>query len=389
MQNLEEMKLERLRAGIRILCPETRGFGGFAHKSSKEEIIAYLAERSYTAESIENALNNCAAQKQDAESFKLENNPQEEKLPAVETTGEKSIPNMTAASELAAALQKVISSTVPASAPIDENKVRAIAESVCAEHETKTTIVEVRNIETNETKNIGKTHYLTPKIIKICACGANLMLTGAAGSGKTTAGDQTAQALGLEFFPMSLGPQTTKSDLLGFIDAGGNYHASPVRKAFENGGLLLLDEMDAANAGVLTIVNSLLANGYCSFPDKTVQRHEKFRCICACNTFGRGADAQYIGRNRLDAATLDRFVVLEFPYDENLELEMSSNQYFTRYVQHVRANAERIQARVVISPRASKEGGKLLKAGFTLDEVKDMCVFKGISSEIRSKIDEI
>lgn len=42
-----------------------------------------------------------------------------------------------------------------------------------------------------------------------------------------------------------------------------------------------------------------------------IKQHENFICMVACNTYGTGGDLNYIGRNRLDVATLDRFIVLE------------------------------------------------------------------------------
>ena len=147
-----------------------------------------------------------------------------------------------------------------------------------------------------------------------------------------------------------------------------------------------MDEVDAANAGVLTIINALLANGYCSFPDGVIKRHDGFRCICACNTYGRGADRQYVGRNQLDAATLDRFAVVDFEYDDNLERMIAGNDAWVDKVQRYRKRAFDLKMRVVISPRASIFGAKLLASGMKETLVEELVVWKGISSEIRSKI---
>lgn len=174
--------------------------------------------------------------------------------------------------------------------------------------------------------------------------------------------------------------------MLGFIDAAGNYHTTPLREAFENGGLLLLDEVDAANAGVLTIINALLANGYCSFPDGIKQRNENFRCICACNTYGRGADREYVGRNQLDAATLDRFAVVDFEYDDELERAIAGNNAWVEKVQRFRKRAFDLKMRVVISPRASIFGARMIAAGMPEKLAEELTVWKGVSNEIRSKI---
>ena len=164
----------------------------------------------------------------------------------------------------------------------------------------------------------------------------NVMLVGGAGSGKSSLCKDVADALELDFYPMSVGIQTTKSDLLGFINAKGDYVTSPIRQAFENGGVLLLDEFDATHAGVVTILNSLLANDVCSFPDKIVHKNEKFICIVACNTYGRGGSIEYIGRNKLDSATLDRFVVVNVDYDDRLEGLLTRNETWVNIIRKMR-----------------------------------------------------
>ena len=84
-----------------------------------------------------------------------------------------------------------------------------------------------------------------------------------------------------------------------------------------NGGVFLFDEIDAADANVLLVVNSALANGRMSVPSRhdqpVAKKHSEFVCIAAANTFGRGADRVYVGRNELDEATLDRFRIGNAP----------------------------------------------------------------------------
>lgn len=214
----------------------------------------------------------------------------------------------------------------------------------------------------------------------------NIMLVGGAGGGKTHLCKQVADALKLPFYPFSVGLQTTKSDLMGFINATGVYVSSPIRRAFEDGGVLLLDEFDAAHAGVVTILNSLLANQEASFPDKTVQRNEKFICICACNTYGRGANIDYVGRNRLDGATLDRFIVLDVDYDKDLEKTLTRNNTWVSLVDKMRNNIQKQGIKMIISPRASMDGADLLDAGFSPERVVEMVIYKGCDEDIKKKI---
>ena len=232
----------------------------------------------------------------------------------------------------------------------------------------------------------GLQHHLFETILKIARRRRNVLLVGPAGGGKTHMGSAIAKALELPFWPMSVGPQSTKTDIIGFIDAHGIYRDTPFRQAFKNGGVFLLDELDAGNAGVLTLLNAALSNGHMSFPDAVIEKHEDFICIAAANTYGRGADRQYVGRNQLDAATLDRFRVLDFDYDEKLELALAGNAEWTRRVQKYRARAWELKERVVISPRASIGGAEDLADGFSLEDAEAMNIWKGISPDIIRKI---
>lgn len=233
-------------------------------------------------------------------------------------------------------------------------------------------------------------HSAFPKVLKILQSQKrkekNIMLVGEAGSGKTHLVATIAKALGREFYPMSVGLQTTKSDLLGFVNAQGGYVTTPVREAYEKGGVLLLDEFDSAHAGVVTILNSLLANGHCSFADKIVTKHPDFICICACNTYGRGANVEYVGRNRLDSATLDRFIVVDVGYDTKLEEKLTGNKEWVDVIKKIRSNAKKQGIKIVISPRASMDGADLLEQGFSMNEVVEMVVLKGRDSDTKTKL---
>lgn len=248
----------------------------------------------------------------------------------------------------------------------------------------------VVNFGTVEKPQNEVTHKAFDKILKVIKStkrkDKHIMLVGGAGGGKTHLAGQVAKALGIQFYPMSVGLQTTKSDLLGFINATGGYITSPVREAYEKGGLLLLDEFDATHAGVVTILNSLLANGHATFPDKIVDKNEKFVCMCACNTYGRGGNIDYVGRNRLDGATLDRFIIIDVDYDSNLERNLANNDTWVDVVEKVRENIKNQGIKMIISPRASMDGADLLEEGFNPSEVMEMCIYKGCDADIRTKI---
>lgn len=171
----------------------------------------------------------------------------------------------------------------------------------------------------------GLRHKSLDNLIVMASQKIPVMLVGMAGTGKTHAASQVAEALGLKHYTMSVGAQTSKSDIIGYMHASGGYVPTLFRKAYEEGGVFLMDEIDAGNANVLIQVNAALSNGFCAFPDKMVERHKDFVFIASANTFGNGANRMYVGRNQLDAATLDRFAVLVWDVDEKLEDKMAES----------------------------------------------------------------
>jgi cobaltochelatase CobS len=168
--------------------------------------------------------------------------------------------------------------------------------------------------------------------------------------------------------------------LQGFINAEGRYMETDLYRAYVNGGVFLFDEIDASSAQALLAFNAIAANDLAAFPCGTVKRHEDFVIIAAANTFGNGADAQYVGRAQLDAATLDRFAFVPMDYDEKLELAIASNDEWTRHVQAFRKAVRELGLRHVVSPRASVKGGKLLSAGLSWDDVEAMTLNRGLSA---------
>lgn len=270
-------------------------------------------------------------------------------------------------------------------ASVDMEQVKAL---IAEEVKTLTIprLIEIKMPKSGKVVPVGLQHYLFEKVLKLAQLRCNAMLVGPAGSGKTTMAHSIADALELDFSFISVGQQTTKTDLLGYMDATGKYVSTHLRKAYEHGGVFLLDEIDAGNANVITILNAMLANGSAAFPDAMIQRHEDFIFLCAANTYGKGSDRQYIGRNQLDAATLDRFVVLDFDYDEKLELAIAPDDDWTKHVQSLRAAANKLKEQIVISPRASMEGGKLVKEGWDKKDIESMVVFKGANKDVESRI---
>lgn len=194
------------------------------------------------------------------------------------------------------------------------------------------------------------THEKTPIVLNYISSRLPVLLVGHAGSGKTHIAVQCAQMLDLPYYSISVNEQTSKSDFLGYVDATGKIVKTNFRKAFEEGGVFIIDEIDAGNPNILTVINSALSNDMCPFPDQMVARHPDFVCVCTANTFGEGESLQYIGRNILDAATRDRFVCIFIDYSEVLEKALIPN--FGKLLKALREHFVKTNTNVVISTRA-------------------------------------
>jgi cobaltochelatase CobS len=232
----------------------------------------------------------------------------------------------------------------------------------------------------------GHAHKMLPQVIEAIGQNVPVMLVGAAGGGKSTAGEQVAHALGLEFYIQ--GAASGTHEYIGYKDGAGNYHSTPFRAAFEFGGLFCAEELDSGSPDVPLILNAGLANGHMAFPDSTkpVSRHKDFRIIANANTYGNGADRVYVGRTQLDGATIDRFAFLTWDYDSVLERKLAGNDSWVDRVQALRRAVEAEKARIIVSPRASINGAKMIAAGWSFEQCESAFIWKGADADLRRRI---
>lgn len=244
----------------------------------------------------------------------------------------------------------------------------------------KTVVHEIKPLN-GKKKNITDVHYKFPVLLNAIRARVPVALVGPAGSFKTSSTAKVAEVLDLPFYSISVSLQTGKHEFFGYTDANGEYRKTLFREAYENGGVFLLDEFDAGNANVLASINQAAANTMCPFPDKMVKKHEDFVLVMAGNTYGHGGTIDYVGRNQIDGATLDRFVFIQFDYDEDLELKLSGNTEWCKKIQNYRKIAMQKKIKTIISPRATFNGAKLLAAGLEEREVLNLTVFKGLNDK--------
>ena len=233
----------------------------------------------------------------------------------------------------------------------------------------------------------GIFHNKFEHILKLVTANIPTLLIGPAGSGKNHTLEQVSEALDLDFYFSNAITQEFK--LTGFIDANGLYHETQFYKAFKNGGLFFLDEIDASIPEVLVILNSAIANRYFDFPTGRVKAHEDFRVVAAGNTMGTGADALYVGRSQLDAATIDRFAQVEFNYDSEVEEQLASNTDLYDFIKSARKSLMDNSMQYTVSMRS------IINASKIDGVVEDTFAVKGIIlktipiDELRMIVDDL
>lgn len=200
--------------------------------------------------------------------------------------------------------------------------------------------------------------------------GLNTLLVGPAGCGKTFAAGQLAEALDLQFGHLCLTAGASETWLFGRQTPNG-FIEGVFSKLYKNGGVFLADEFDAADPNLLLSINTALANGqmYNPISGEEIKRHESFVFIAACNTFGKGGNHVYTGRNRLDAATLDRFITLQVDYNEAVEESICPDNEIRLTLQHARNQLRNMQSDEIISTRALQAAYKQNQAGVAFPDI--------------------
>jgi MoxR-like ATPase len=239
-------------------------------------------------------------------------------------------------------------------------------------------------------------HPKTEEIIKLLSIDEPVLLIGPTGSGKTHTAEwiahevfgDNAEHYGMTprspserfgFFPCSGG--MSESHLFGGfrpLPPTGGFAYTPARfiEVYRNGGLFLLDEMDAGDSNVFVKFNAAISNGWMAIDDPNepiVKMHPEFRLVAAANTWGRGADRQYCGRTPLDASTLDRFLcgTIHFEYDSELEAKLCPVDEVRDLLNSVRDRIYESRIERVVSTRTFVKFDKMYRNGWSVSDLYD------------------
>lgn len=313
-------------------------------------------------------------------------------------------PAATGAGDAAQALQALIDTITPS---VDEDTIRAMVEEKfnATVFPTRTVILTPEGEDVTPGDLPDTSHEQFADVLSIlaasktCPVPMSVLMVGPAGSGKSTIAKDAAKALGYPYGEISLNPMLPVTSLLGYMNANGDYVKTVFREIWEEGGVFHADEFDNAHPSTMATLNAALAcpkGGSIAFPDGMVQRADEFVFIASANTFGRGPDRVYVGRQQLDAATLNRFVTVEIGYDAALEHSMClatglSNEKVAetlRYVRDIRRNITSKKMTVLMTPRNAVFACTLLQAGMSKETVISSTLRNGVSDADWSKATE-
>lgn len=295
------------------------------------------------------------------------------------------------ADALIAALNSIL--TTP---QIDEAQIDALVDKkVDAKlQQVRPTTITVKTPEgTHEIKGI--THESFNDILTYVYNHQAVYMYGPAGTGKTFMASQIADAIGIPFYYS--GQLSQEYKFSGFTDAMGHFQPTPFYKAWTEGGLFFLDELEKSFPDVVTCLNGALANGIYDFPAPigVKKMHPDFRCLAAGNTFGRGATGIYTAANQLDASTLNRFCFVEVNYDKRIEDAI--DPVAAEFVRALRKASDRAGFDLVLSYRQITSLAKFnkllgvakaIKQSITAPLTRDDINILKNSSEVRALVDK-
>lgn len=215
--------------------------------------------------------------------------------------------------------------------------------------------------------------------------------------GKTYLAKLVADSLGMEFGTLSCTSGMSENHLLGrgipdLTHGKNRFQSTEFLDLYEKGGMFLLDEFDAADPNLLLAVNTALANGYCNVPNRTDKpkalRHKDNVIMATANTYGRGANRVYAGRNQLDEATLDRFRMgmVEMDYDEAVEAAVCPDDELREKLQGIRTKIQGTGLRRIMSSRFMEDAYVMKKECSWSVEAIVATFLQGWTPEEKSKV---
>lgn len=160
-----------------------------------------------------------------------------------------------------------------------------------------------------------------PRLEKLVSAGINVLIIGPKGVGKTALVRELASRLGRELFEVNLSLRTRESHLIGSVTVDGGsvrFVEGIVVRAMRVGGILYLDELNAAEPDVLIRLNEVLDDRRQLVIKEAVEpivvrAHPNFVVIATINPLS------HVGAKELPQQILSRFPVrlyIDYPPED-------------------------------------------------------------------------
>lgn len=224
-------------------------------------------------------------------------------------------------------------------------------------------------------------HASFKKILDLAMARKNVLMYGRTGSGKTHIPEQVAKTLEQPYYALSVTTGMSEARFDGSRLPGEDgkfaYITTDFVKAYEEGGVFLLDEIDAADPNALLVINSALANKRMSLPKRFgktyAEKHPDFICMASANTLGTGGSRVYSGRSQLDLSTIDRFLIgkVHVDYDRELEAQLCPNKALRELLWGIRDGIDSHQLERAMSTRFILDAHGMIEFGWSINEVLD------------------
>lgn len=242
-----------------------------------------------------------------------------------------------------------------------------------------------------------KWKFLSRSVIR----GKNIMMTGAAGTGKTYTAQKVAEGLGRKFYYFNLGAtQDPRSTLIGnthFKEGEGTFFNSSlfVQAIQEEESVILLDELSRANPEAWNILMTVLDEGqrYLRLDEQegapTIKVAKGVSFIATANIGN-----EFTSTRVMDRALMDRFTIVEVDaLDEENETKLLKQNFpeldsrFAEAIANIadmsrkELKTESPRISTAISTRSTLELAGLIYDGFKLTEAAEVAVLPFYDAE--------